>query len=63
MQTSNITAAIKETEIVVDGKTILIRTGRTAKQAGGAVEVFCGETMVLVTCTESKTPRDLGYFP
>ncbi|MBU6451422.1 MAG: polyribonucleotide nucleotidyltransferase [Cyanobacteria bacterium REEB67] len=54
---------MKETEIVVDGKTILIRTGRTAKQASGAVEVYCGDTMVLVTCTESKQVRDLGYFP
>jgi polyribonucleotide nucleotidyltransferase len=63
VQTENLTATVKETEIVVDGKTILIRTGRTAKQANGAVEVYCGDTMVLVTCTESKTPRDLGYFP
>jgi polyribonucleotide nucleotidyltransferase len=64
MQTENINAAgIKEIELAVDGKTIQIKTGRTAKQANGAVEVRCGDTMLIVTCTESKTPRDLGYFP
>ena len=51
-------------DIDVEGKTVSIRTGRMAKQASGACEVTCGETMVLVTCTESKEARDgIDYFP
>jgi polyribonucleotide nucleotidyltransferase len=53
-----------QTEIHVDGKTIVVKAGRLAKQAHGAVEVYCGETMVLVTCCESKKVRDgIDYFP
>ena len=44
-------AGIRQTEIVIDGKTIVVKTGRMAKQSGGAVEISCGETMVLVTAT------------
>lgn len=48
----------------LDGKTISIRTGRLAKQASGACEVACEDTLVLVTCTESKQAREgIGYFP
>lgn len=55
---------VMQTEIQVDGKTIVIKAGRLAKQASGAVEVYCGETMVLVTCCESKKPREgIDYFP
>lgn len=51
-------------DIDVEGKTISIRTGRMAKQASGACEVTCAETMVLVTCTESKEAREgIDYFP
>ena len=38
-----------EKEIVVQGKTIRLETGKAAKLAGGAVVVSCGETVVLVT--------------
>ena len=48
----------------VDGKTITARTGRLAKQATGAVEIRCGDTQLLVSCTESKTLREgIDYFP
>ncbi len=57
-------AGIRQTEIVIDGKTIVVKTGRMAKQSGCAVEISCGETMVLVTATESKKVRDgIDYFP
>ncbi len=50
--------------IEIDGKTVEFTTGRMAKQASGAVEVKCGDTMLLVTCTAGKTPRDgIDYFP
>jgi polyribonucleotide nucleotidyltransferase len=52
------------TSIEIDGKTITIRTGRLAKQASGACEVNCGDTMVLVAATESKNIREgIDYFP
>ena len=48
----------------IDGKTIHVRTGRMAKQASGAVEITCGDTMLLVTCTESREPREgIDFFP
>src|SRR5215470_7585918 len=58
------TARTHTVDFQIDGKTITIRTGRLAKQASGACEVTCGETMVLVTATESKNKREgIDYFP
>jgi polyribonucleotide nucleotidyltransferase len=52
------------TSIEIDGKLVTIRSGRLAKQASGACEVYCGDTMVLVTATESKNAREgIDYFP
>ena len=48
---------------IVGGKEITIETGRWAKQAGGAVVVRCGDTMVLVTATGSQNPRDIDFMP
>ena len=45
------------------GKTYTMETGELAKQAGGAVLVRQGETIVLVTATASKFPKDLDFFP
>jgi polyribonucleotide nucleotidyltransferase len=45
------------------GKTYTLETGELAKQAGGAVLVRQGDTMVLVTATASKFPKDLDFFP
>ncbi|MGB4592302.1 MAG: polyribonucleotide nucleotidyltransferase [Coriobacteriia bacterium] len=45
------------------GKTYTLETGELAKQAGGAVLVRQGDTIVLVTATASKLPRDLDFFP
>lgn len=46
------------------GRTLVIETGKLAKQAGGAVTVRCGDSIVLVTATGTKTPREgLDYFP
>ena len=54
----------KTTTIEVDGKEISVRTGRMAKQATGACEIKCGDTMLLVTCTASKEPREgIDFFP
>jgi polyribonucleotide nucleotidyltransferase len=45
------------------GKSYTLETGELAKQAGGAVVVRQGDTMVLVTATASKEPKDLDFFP
>ncbi|MFQ5443735.1 MAG: polyribonucleotide nucleotidyltransferase, partial [Nitrospinales bacterium] len=51
-------------EIEVDGKTISIESGELARQAGGAVVVRQGDTMVLVTATMAKSQREgIDFFP
>lgn len=45
------------------GKEYTLETGELAKQAGGAVLVRQGDTMVLVTATASQQPKDLDFFP
>ena len=47
----------------VDGKEIILETGRVARQAGGAVWIQCGGTVALVTVCEQplETPKD--FFP
>jgi polyribonucleotide nucleotidyltransferase len=54
----------KVTTFQLDGKEVSIRTGRVAKQASGAVEIRCGDTQLIVTATEARTPREgIDYFP
>jgi polyribonucleotide nucleotidyltransferase len=55
-------AYVRETAIV-GGKEIIVETGKWAKQAGGAVVVRCGDTMVLVTAAGSSQPRDIDFMP
>ncbi len=45
------------------GKEYTLETGELAKQAGGAVLVRQGDTVVLVTATASRHPKDLDFFP
>lgn len=46
------------------GRTIVIETGKLAKQAGGSVTVRCGDSIVLVTATGMKEPKEnADYFP
>lgn len=57
MDTHRFTTSIGDHEIVVE-------TGKLAQQAGGAVTVRCGDTIVLVTATASKEPRPgVDFFP
>lgn len=54
----------KQFTTVVDGKTITIETGKLAGQAGGAVTIRQGDTVLLVTATMDKTPREgITFFP
>jgi polyribonucleotide nucleotidyltransferase len=54
----------KKVEAEFHGRRLSIETGRVAKQAGGAVLVQCGETVVLVTATAQRSAREgLDFFP
>jgi len=51
-------------EVDFHGRPLTIETGRMAKQAGGSALVQFGETVVLVTATASKAPREgIDFFP
>ncbi|MGH2448491.1 MAG: polyribonucleotide nucleotidyltransferase [Chloroflexota bacterium] len=46
------------------GRTLTIETGKLAWQAGGAVTVRYGDTVILATATASKNPRpNVDFFP
>jgi polyribonucleotide nucleotidyltransferase len=63
------TATLEKTKKVVlereiGGQTLRMETGELAKQAGGAVLVTYGETVVLVTATTNLEPRPgASFFP
>jgi len=43
---------------------VTIETGQLAQQAGGAVTVRCGDTLLLVTATMSRAAREgINFFP
>ena len=51
-------------EAEFDGKKLLVETGKYALQAGGAVTVRCGDTVVLATVCLSPEPRsDIDFLP
>jgi len=51
-------------EIEIDGKKIILETGKVARQADGAVIVTCGETVVIATVVGAKkVDPDTDYFP
>ena len=51
-------------ETTLAGRTLSIETGRLAEQAGGAVLVRYGDTIVLGTATASASPREgIDFFP
>ncbi len=51
-------------EVQVEGKSLIIETGRLATQANGSITVALGETVVLVTACASPEPRaDIDFFP
>jgi len=51
-------------KVQVAGQEFVIETGKLAFQAGGAVTVRWGDTIILATATASKEPReDVDFFP
>jgi len=51
-------------EVDFHGRTLIVETGRMAKQAGGAAFVQYAESAVLVTATAMRTAREgIDFFP
>src|SRR5690606_34941683 len=54
----------EQVSIPVGGQTLIIETGKIAKQADGAVTVRLGETIVLVAAVAAtKAKEGLDFFP
>ena len=54
----------REFHLELDGKTISFSTGGFASQAGGAVTIRQGDTLLLATATMSRDPREgISFFP
>ena len=55
---------INKFEIEVGGRILELETGRVAQQAGGAVTIGYGDTLLLCTATGSKKPREgVDFLP
>ena len=55
---------VSRQEIEVDGKKIILETGKIARQADGAIIATCGETVVIATAVGAKKVNpDIDYFP
>ncbi len=55
---------VKKVSAVINGRELTIETGKIAKQAGGAVMVTYGETVVLVTATGDTNMREgIDFLP
>ena len=54
----------KRFETKIGNESLIIETGKYAKQANGSCTVQLGGTLVLVTCVTSKKPREgIDFFP
>ena len=55
---------INKEEIEINGKKIILETGKVARQADGAVIATCGETVVIATAVGAKKINEgQDYFP
>ncbi|MEA2298520.1 MAG: polyribonucleotide nucleotidyltransferase [Solirubrobacteraceae bacterium] len=54
--------AVTRVSVEIAGSEVSFETGRMAKQAGGAVVVCCGDTVVLATATAGNL-RDVDFLP
>ena len=54
----------KQIKLDLEGREIIVSTGRLARSANGSVTIQCGDTMLLVTAVKSEEPReDIDFFP
>ena len=55
---------ISRQEIEIEGKKIILETGKIARQADGSIVATCGETVVIATAVGAKKVNpDVDYFP
>ena len=55
---------VSRQEVEVDGKKIILETGKIARQADGAIIATCGETVVIATAVGAKKVNpEVDYFP
>jgi len=55
---------VSRQEIEIEGKKIILETGKIARQADGAIIATCGETVVIATAVGAKKVNpDVDYFP
>jgi len=55
---------ISRQEVEIEGKKIILETGKVARQADGAIIATCGETVVIATAVGAKKVNpDVDYFP
>ena len=55
---------VSRQEIEIEGKKIILETGKIARQADGSVIATCGETMVIATAVGAKKVNpEVDYFP
>jgi polyribonucleotide nucleotidyltransferase len=47
----------------INGDTLTFETGKLAEQAGGAVTVKYGDTVMFAVATMSKETREMDFFP
>ncbi len=58
------TTIVRKFETEIAGRPLIIETGQVAKQANGAAVVRYGDTVILVTATSSREPREgIDFFP
>ena len=55
--------AVSQAIATINGKPLVFETGKFAKQAGGAVTVRYGDTVVFAAGTVAKTTRAVDFFP
>ncbi len=54
----------RQFETEVGGRKVIVETGEYAEQANGSCVVRCGDTVVMVSATMSKQPREgMDFFP
>ena len=55
---------VSKQEVEVEGKKIILETGKIARQADGAIIATCGETVVIATAVGAKKVNpEIDYFP
>ena len=55
---------VEYVEYELGGRMVRLETGKLARQASGAVELRCEDTVMLGTCVGAHKPRpDIDFFP